>query len=38
MRGMTERASLVGATLDVTSDRNGGGCLVSLDVPLNGVR
>jgi two-component system sensor histidine kinase UhpB len=38
MRGMRERASLIGATLEVTNGNNGGGCLVALNVPLEGIR
>jgi two-component system sensor histidine kinase UhpB len=38
MRGMHERATLVGATVEVTGDPEGGGCEVRLDVPLDGSR
>ena len=34
MRGMRERAKLIGATLDVTNRSPGSGCLVRLQVPL----
>jgi two-component system sensor histidine kinase UhpB len=34
MRGMRERAKLVDATLEVTTNAAGTGCLVRLDVPL----
>lgn len=33
MRGMRERAALIGATLKVTSDQRGSGCEVRLDIP-----
>jgi two-component system sensor histidine kinase UhpB len=37
MRGMRERASLIGATLQVITPPSGG-CEICLDVPLGGVR
>jgi two-component system sensor histidine kinase UhpB len=36
MRGMRERAALIGATLDVRNRRPGPGCEVRLEVPLEG--
>jgi Signal transduction histidine kinase len=38
MRGMRERAKLIGATLEVTNDSSGTGCVVRLDVPLEAER
>jgi two-component system sensor histidine kinase UhpB len=38
MRGMRERAALIGATLKVSSDPRRDGCEVRLDVPLEGRR
>ncbi len=38
MRGMRERATLVGGTLEVANDRSGTGCAVRLTLPLAGVR
>jgi two-component system, NarL family, sensor histidine kinase UhpB len=38
MRGMRERATLIGATLVIDSAGSAGGCLVRLDVPLQGMR
>ena len=38
MRGMRERATLIGATLEVTNDSSGTGCVVRLDVPLEAER
>ncbi len=38
MRGMRERAKLIGATLDVTNHVLGSGCLVRLEVPLEAGR
>lgn len=38
MRGMRERASLVGGTLEVLNGRSGRGCTVRLDVPLEDGR
>jgi len=34
MRGMRERAALIGATLKINNNRPGAGCAVTLDVPL----
>jgi two-component system, NarL family, sensor histidine kinase UhpB len=34
MRGMRERATLIGATIDIGTRRSGSGCEVSLKVPL----
>lgn len=34
MRGMRERAALIGATLKISNNRSGTGCVVTLDVPL----
>ena len=38
VRGMRERASLIGAKLDVTNSSSGGGCEVRLDMPLEAGR
>jgi two-component system sensor histidine kinase UhpB len=38
MRGMRERAKLIGATLEVTNDSSGTGCVVRLDVLLEAER
>jgi two-component system, NarL family, sensor histidine kinase UhpB len=38
MRGMRERATLVGATLELTGDPEEGGCEVRLEVPLAAPR
>jgi two-component system sensor histidine kinase UhpB len=38
IRGMRERASLVGARLEVTNRSSSGGCEVRLDVPLEAGR
>jgi two-component system sensor histidine kinase UhpB len=38
MRGMRERATLVGATLEVTGSSQNGGCEVRLDIPLEASR
>jgi two-component system sensor histidine kinase UhpB len=38
MRGMRERAKLIGATLNVTNNPLGSGCLVRLEVPLEAGR
>jgi two-component system sensor histidine kinase UhpB len=38
MRGMRERASLIGAKLEVTNSSSSGGCEVRLDVPLEAGR
>ena len=38
MRGMRERATLIGATLEVTNDSSGTGCVVRLEVPLEAER
>ncbi|MGB0098529.1 MAG: ATP-binding protein [Solirubrobacteraceae bacterium] len=38
MRGMRERASLVGATLNLARDSTDRGCEVRLDVPLEAAR
>ncbi|HET8980834.1 MAG TPA: sensor histidine kinase [Solirubrobacteraceae bacterium] len=38
IRGMRERAQLIGASLSVTTGSAGAGCVVRLDVPLNGSR
>jgi len=35
MRGMRERAALIGASLDIGNGSSGPGCEVRLDVPLN---
>jgi two-component system sensor histidine kinase UhpB len=34
MRGMRERAALIGATLRINNNRAGSGCVVGLDVPM----
>jgi signal transduction histidine kinase len=38
MRGMRERATLIGATLTIDSDRTDGGCRVRLEVPTENGR
>ena len=38
MRGMHERATLIGATLTIAGDRSGGGCRVRLEVPTENGR
>ena len=38
MRGMRERATLIGAKFEVTNSFHGGGCEVRLDVPLEAGR
>ncbi|HEY1511642.1 MAG TPA: HAMP domain-containing sensor histidine kinase [Solirubrobacteraceae bacterium] len=38
IRGMSERATLIGATLAIDTDREAGGCRVQLDVPLEEPR
>jgi two-component system, NarL family, sensor histidine kinase UhpB len=36
MRGMRERATLIGATIEIGTRRRGSGCEVALEVPLEG--
>jgi two-component system, NarL family, sensor histidine kinase UhpB len=38
LRGMRERAKLIGATLEVGSGPSGSGCVVGLDIPLEAQR
>ena len=38
MRGMRERATSIGATLEVTTNPSGSGCMVRLDVPVEAGR
>jgi signal transduction histidine kinase len=38
MRGMRERATLIGATLHIGNRRSGPGCEVRLEVPLEEER